>query len=113
MTNKTKENYFLTMFELKCKGRDLGRNEVLEEAVDVKVKIIKTSDRYISLDVECPYYKGNRAKGCSASHSNEKDVEGVKCVYSITLPYEIDLYEKLTNSCSLFDNGKGGLEKKI
>lgn len=88
MTNKYTEK----IFRIRCKGRDFHQQEVLEEAVKVKLKVYQHPDsNMISGMVDCKYNTGGHRQRCKASHPEvDKVGDGVSCPYSFDIPYAID-----------------------
>ncbi|MBU1199754.1 MAG: hypothetical protein KKF46_05555 [Nanoarchaeota archaeon] len=80
------------VFPIQCKGRDIDRKEVLDEPVDVKVKIYKRpGSNDLSSEVECPYIRGGHGDRCKASWAETgKHVSGIGCPYSFDVPYAFD-----------------------
>lgn len=85
------------VFPIQCKGRDSMGNEVLAQAVDVRVTIsqYKGDQKMISSVVECIYNTGGHGQRCKASHPDQdKAGQGVGCPYSFDIPYALEVYNR-------------------
>ncbi len=73
-------------FQVKCNGRNLRRWPVLEEAVDVRVRIYQhEGSNMISSEVSCVHIAGCHGERCDASGA-----ERVTCPYAFDIPYALD-----------------------
>ena len=89
MAEKTVEDYVEQIFPIQCRGIDEQGGKVLEEPIDVKVRIYKSPGCSVisSIVVGCPYNAGAHGERCKASHSDKDKVgNGVNCSYAIDLP---------------------------
>lgn len=86
------EGYVEQIFPIKCKGRDICMDEILDEPVDVKLKIYKSpGSNSISSIVDCPHNTGGHGQRCKASHPNKDKVgNGIICPYSFDIPYALE-----------------------
>jgi hypothetical protein len=87
-----------TDFHVSCKGRNEHGQEVLENAVDVIVNVHKhPGDNTIMINPVCIYLAGPHGERCRTSFSKDHKYTGeekIRCVYSIDIPYEIDMEHK-------------------
>ncbi len=86
--------YQVQTYNIQCRGRDSAGKEVLQNPVDVSVKISKSPDSNdISSMVECPHNTGGHGQRCKASHPPgvDKVGEGVGCPYSFDVPYALEI----------------------
>ncbi len=84
------DDYVTQTYPVECKGRDENGSEVLDEALDVEVKIYKSpGSSMISSNVDdCPYSAGAHGQRCKASHPNQDKIgKGINCSYSFNIPY--------------------------
>ncbi len=82
----TIDDYVEQDFPIECKGRSPSGNEVLREAIEVKVKIYKRpGSSIISSEVQCPYNTGAHGEECRASNLHDAG-----CPYAFDLPYDLE-----------------------
>lgn len=81
------------VFPFECKGRNVARQEVLTDPIQVKLIICGFEDKKtIAIHVECPHNVGSHGQRCKASHPGQDKVgDGVSCPYSLDLPYAMDI----------------------
>ena len=84
--------YIEQTFPIQCKGRNSKGLEVLQEPVNVEVKIYKSpGSNIISNIVRCFYNTGSHGERCKASHPTvDKVGEGIICPYSFDIPYALE-----------------------
>jgi len=89
MAEKTVEDYVEQIFPIQCRGRDEQGGEVLEEPIDVKVRIYKSPGCSVisSIVVGCPYNAGAHGERCKAAHPGmPMPGKEIVCVYSFDHP---------------------------
>ena len=75
-------------FHLRCRGRDARHHEVLENPVDISVRVYHRNfnDAHcIHTQVECPHIGGGHGDHCRATGLRDID-----CPYVASLPYALD-----------------------
>lgn len=89
------------VFQIKCMGRSLRREPVLERAIDVEVRVYQLSDTsVISSEVTCKhYFKQDSPPGCECSASGTR---GIACAYEFNTPYDNDRLIKEINRLAGF-----------
>ncbi len=76
-------------FSIKCKGRNKKCDEVLKEAIDVKVIFVKENETDIYSKVECKYHI--KPDGCKAAHPKAADTD-IICPYACELPDTMEFF---------------------
>lgn len=72
---------------VKCSGRNLVGEPVLDEPIDVQVTLYKSGGD-CCCSVECPHNTGGHGQRCMASHPwTEKEGDGVLCPFAFDYPY--------------------------
>ncbi len=85
-------------FSIKCMGRKERGFPALEEPVDVRVDVYQQTDSdSLHISVDCVHNTGSHGQRCMASYPGQEKVgEGVRCPYSVDIPYYHDLRIVLT-----------------
>lgn len=84
-------SYIERTFKLMCLGRTLTGQSVLDEPVEVEVRIYRSpNSKECCCNVECPYNTGGHGQRCKASHPwTGKVGEGVLCPFVFDYPYAL------------------------
>ena len=80
-------------FRIECKGRNVKRQEVLKEPVNVRVEVWgRSNSDTIEINVHCPHNTEGHGQRCKASHPGRDKVgKGIHCAYSLDLPHAMDI----------------------